>query len=347
MRMSERHADLEQELIADYRVMELEGDHYEIGYQMGAATPMREVESWRDRETELAFAQACADQVGSLHPALLDEYRGYAAAQGRSWEDVLSHFSLNLPEGRLSGCTTLMWRLPHSGHMLAGRNYDFLHNQRQRYLRRLSPPGYPASLGTQAGLIGSCYDGVNSQGLFVALHLIHAQTAEEVPPGVPYHLIPRIVLDRCRTAREAAALIVEVPHLFPFNYLVADADEMFSVEAYPGQVRVRMPVGDVLIVTNCYQSPEMRPLHGRRNLTGQIERVRWLEAQIAEAGPDDPDEAWTWTQQVLRDHSVPVCHHRPAQATLWALTANLAERRIAYCLGAPCRNRFEEHRWPV
>jgi hypothetical protein len=88
-------------------------------------------------------------------------------------------------------------------------------------------------------------------------------------------------------------------------------------------------------------------LHGRRNLTGQIERVRWLGAQIAEAGPDDPDEAWTWAQQVLRDHSVPVCHHRPAQATLWALTANLTERRIAYCLGAPSRNRFEEHRWPV
>ncbi len=345
--MSEREADLEQELIADYRVMELEGDHYEIGYQMGAATPMREVESWRDRETELAFAQACADEVGSLHPPLLDEYRGYAAAQGRSWEEVLAHFSLNLPEGTLSGCTTFVWRLPHSGHMLVGRNYDFLYSQRQRYLRRLSPPGYPASLGTQAGLIGSCYDGVNSHGLFVALHLIHAQTAEQVPPGVPYHLIPRIVLERCRTAQGGGGAdrgdAAPVPVQLPGGRCRRDVCRggVSRTGASP------QPVGDVLIVTNYYQSPEMRPLHGRRNLTAQIERVRWLEARIAEAGPDDPDEAWTWAQQVLRDHSVPVCHHRPTQATLWALTADLTERRIAYCLGAPCRNRFKEYRWPV
>jgi predicted choloylglycine hydrolase len=345
--MNDQAADLQQELTADYRVLELSGDHYDLGYQMGAATPMREVESWRDRETELAFAQACADVVGSLHPPLLDEVRGYAAAQGRSWKAVLPHFSLNLPEGTLSGCTTFVWRLPCSGHMLIGRNYDFLHRQQQRYLRRLSPAGYPASLGTQAGLIGSCYDGVNSHGLFIALHLIHTQTPEQVPPGVPYHLVPRIVLERCCTAREAAAQIVEMPHLFPFNYLVADAGEMFAVEAYPGRVRVRQPSGDLLIVTNYYQLPEMRPLHGRRNLTAQVERVRWLEARIAEPGPTDPDEALAWTQGVLRDHSVPICHHRPTQATLWALVADLTERRIAYCLGAPCRNEFREWEWPV
>ncbi len=345
--MTERAADLEQELTADYRVMELEGDHYEVGYQMGTATPLREVDRWRDRETELAFAQACADKVGYRHPPLLDEYRGFAAAQGKSWEEVLAHFSLNLPEGTLSGCTTFVWRQPHSGHMLAARNYDFLYSQQQRYLRRLSPAGYPASLGTQAGLLGSCYDGVNSHGLFVALHLIHAQTPEQVPPGVPYHLIPRIVLEQCRTAREAAARIVEMPHLFPFNYLVADAGEMLAVEAYPGQVRVRKPVGDLLIVTNYFQLPEMRPLHGRRNLTAQIERVRWLETRIAEDGMTGPEKAWAWAQGVLRDHSVPVCHHRPTQATLWSLVADLTERRIAYCLGAPCRNQFKEYRWPV
>src|SRR5512136_1752065 len=138
--MNDQTADLQQELMADYRVLELAGDHYHLGCQMGAATTLREVESWRDRERDLAFAQACADVVGRLHPPLLDEYRGYAAAQGRRWEEVLAHFSLNLPEGTLSGCTTFVWRLPNS-HLMVGRNYDFLYGQRQRYLRRLSPAG--------------------------------------------------------------------------------------------------------------------------------------------------------------------------------------------------------------
>lgn len=343
--MANPSADLHQEQTADYRTFDLSGDHYALGYQMGQATPMRQVETWRDRETELAFARACAEAVRRFHPALLDEFRGYAAAQGRAWEEVLPHFSLNLPEGTLSGCATLVRRLP-DGHVLAARNYDFLYSQRQRYLRQLSPAGYPASLGTQAGLIGSCYDGVNSHGLFVALHLIRAQTAENVPPGVPFYLVPRILLETCCTAQEAVSRIQEMPHLFPFNYLLADADDMFAVEVYPGRVRVREPADDSLVVTNYYARPDMHSLHGRRNLAAQIERVRWIETRIAEDRVTDAAEGWAWAQCLLRDHSVPMCCHQPTQATLWALVADLTARRVAYCLGAPCRNEFREWGWP-
>jgi predicted choloylglycine hydrolase len=260
---------------------------------------------------------------------------------------VLPHFSLNLPEGTLSGCTTFTCRLSTNGHLLVGRNYDFLTGQNQRYLRQLLPTGYPASLGTQAGLIGSCYDGVNSHGLFAALHLIHARTAEHVGAGVPYHLIPRILLETCQTAQEAVTWLQEMPHLFPFNYLVGDADETFAVEAYPGQVHIRRPVDDVLVVTNYYQLPEMRPLQGRRNLSTQVRRVRWIETQLAPAGTASLDENGIWVQGLLRDHSMPVCHHQPTQSTLWSLVADLTARRIFYCLGAPCRNEFREWEWPV
>jgi len=344
--MADLHPDLGQEQTADYRTFVLSGDHYAIGYQMGQATPLRQVESWRDRETELAFARVCAEAVRRFHPALLDEFRGYAAAQGRAWEEVLPHFSLNLPEGTLSGCTTLVRRLP-DGHTLVARNYDFLFSQKQRYLRRLAPAGYPATLGTQAGLIGSCYEGINSHGLFAALHLIRAQTAEKVPPGVPFYLVPRILLETCRTAREAVARLQEMPHLFPFNYLVADVKEALAVEVYPGQVRVRRPPADFLIVTNHYVLPDLRPLHGRRNLASQIERVRWIENRIAEDRVADATAGWTWAMRLLRDHSAPLCHHRPTQATLWSVVADLTARRVAYCLGAPCRNEFHDWDWPA
>jgi len=343
--MPDAAADLNQELTADYRTFDLSGDHYAIGYKMGQATPMRQVETWRDRETELAFARGCAEVVSQFHRPLLDEFRGYATAQGRAWEEVLPHFSLNLPEGTLSGCTTLVRRLS-DGHVLIARNYDFLYSQKQRYLRRLSPAGYPATLGAQAGLIGSCYDGVNSHGLFVALHLIRARTTENVPPGVPFYLIPRILLETCRTARETLLHLQEMPHLFPFNYLVADADDVFAAEIYPGCVRIRRPVDDRLVVTNYYALPDMRPLHGRRNLTPQIERVRWIETRIAQDSVTDAAAGWTWAQHLLRNHSAPMCHHQPMQATLWSVVADLTARRIAYCLGAPCRNEFHEWNWP-
>jgi hypothetical protein len=230
--------------------------------------------------------------------------------------------------------------------VLVARNHDFLYTRKERYLRRLSPVGYPATLGAQSGFIGSCYDGVNSHGLLAALHIIQARTAEKVEPGVPFHLVPRILLETCRTAREAVSRVQEMPHLSPFNYLVADADEMFAVETYPGLVRVRHPTGGVLVVTNYYESPDMRPLQGRRNLTEQIERTRWIEARIAGDGVSDAADGWAWAQRLLRDHSAPVCHHQPNQVTLWSLVADLTARRVAYCLGAPCRNEFHEWGWP-
>ena len=343
--MIKNYENLQQELDADYRILKLTGDHQAIGHQLGLATPMREVETWRDRKTELAFARACAEVTGQIHPPLLDEYRGYAAAQSRDWDEVLPHFSLNLPEGTLSGCTTLARRLA-GGDILVARNYDFLHSQQERYLRLVEPAGYPATLGTQAGLIGSCYDGVNNYGLFAALHLIRAQMAENVPPGVPFHLIPRILLEKCRTAQEAVELLEEMPHLFPFNYLVADPDEMFAVEVYPGQVHVRRPENNCLVTTNYYASPELRPLQGRRKLKVQVERVNWVKMRIAEDAGACAESSWAWAMHLLRDHSVPMCHHQPTQATLWAMVANLNARRIAYCLGAPCRNEFQEWEWP-
>jgi hypothetical protein len=338
-------ADLRQEREADYRAFSLGGSHYAIGYAMGRATPLREVERWRAAEADLAFARACAAVIAGYHPALLDEFAGFAAAQGRPWEDVAAHLSLNLPEGELSGCTTVAWRLPDE-HVMVARNYDFLYTQRQRYLRRLAPDGSPASLGTQAGLIGSCYDGVNEHGLFVALHLVHAQIAPRVPPGVPYHLIPRIVLERCRTAREAAALILDMPHLFAFNYLLADASDILGVETYPGLARLREAEDGCLVVTNTFLHPDLAPLQGRRPVERHLARTRWAERHLREDAPGGAAAAWEWAMALLRDHSTPMCHHRPTQATLWALVADLTARRIAYCGGAPCRNPFVERRWP-
>ena len=338
--------DLHQEQSAAYRCFDLRGSHYTIGYEMGRAAPMRIVRSWRDQGEELSFAAACLGEVARLHPDLPKEVWGYAAGQGRSQDEVLSHFSLNLPEGRLSGCTTLAVRLT-DGHVLVARNYDFLHSQKQRYLRRLSPSRYPASLGTQAGLIGSCYDGVSSRGLFVALHLIHAQIAESVPPGVPYHLIPRILLETCASAVEAVDLLIGIPHLFAFNYLVADSRDILAVEAYPGRVRVREPREGCLVVTNYFAHADMRPLQGRRRHDAQQKRVRWIRSQVNSRCPATAGNAWSWAHSLLRDHSVPVCHHRPTQATLWAMTADLTARRVAYCLGAPCRNEFLERDWPM
>ena len=41
------------------------------------------------------------------------------------------------------------------------------------------------------------YDGVNDAGLFVCLHVVLADEPNIARPGVPFHLIPRILLEAC------------------------------------------------------------------------------------------------------------------------------------------------------
>jgi len=121
---------------------------------------------------------------------------------------------------------------------------------------------------------------------------------------------------------------------------------MFVAETYPGRLSVRRANGDSLVVANYYAAPDMRPLHGRRDLSAYEDRARWIEGRIAADAAADAADGCRWAQALLRDHTAPVCCHRPNQATLWSLVADLSARRIAYSLGAPCRNPFQEWEWP-
>lgn len=323
----------------DYRFFELAGDHYACGCALGRTTELRPIPSWRGALDGLRFARACADVVREIYPPLLEEYRGYADAQGRPWEDVLPHFSLNHPSGEAGGCSSLAWRSAE-GHVMVARNYDFLRSQRSRHLLRAGPAGALATLGTNASLIGGRYDGVNQAGLFVALHLVQAEMPARLAPGLPFHLVPRILLETCATARQAVALLLDLPVLHAFNYLLADAGGFAVVEAHPSAKRVRE--GDNwLAVTNHFQHPDMQGFHGRRTHAHSRRRAEKLR-QLA-LRPEEP--AWSWAQTVLRDHGTPLCHHDRVMATLWALVGDITARRIAYCQGAPCQNSFVELAW--
>jgi hypothetical protein len=321
----------------DYRRFNLRGDHYACGYAMGQATDFRAL----GEPANIGFAEACAAEVRRQHAPLLDEYRGYADAQGRTWGDVLTHFSLNYrPVAEAGGCSTLIWRA-EDGHMLAARNYDFTMDQRARHLIRSAPAGVQPILGANASLIGGRYDGVNGAGLCVALHLVRTDAPRHVAPGVPFHLIPRILLETCVTARQALERLLGMPVLHSFNYALADAHESFAVEAYAGALRVRGG-GDHLITTNHFQHPDMECYHGQRQALNSRRRAARLEELWRERAGDP----FIWAQRALADHAGPLCNHDRHLATLWSLVADLTARRVAYCMGAPCEQPFVEVDWP-
>jgi hypothetical protein len=62
--------------------------------------------------------------------------------------------------------------------------------------------------------------------------------------------------------------------------------------------------------------------------------------------PQEAAERWETGACMLLDHDAPMCGHTDGVATLWSMIADLANHRLAYSLGAPCRNEYQDMPWP-
>jgi hypothetical protein len=268
-----------------------------------------------------------------LHAPLWEELAAFADALQLPAERALFVRAGALPHG----CSAFAWALD-DGRVIAGRNYDFYERMPTRHLLLTRPDRGYAHVGMNGGLVGGRYDGMNEHGLFVALHKVMADRPRHTPPGVPYHLPPRLALETCATARDAARLIADMPHLAAFNYTVADASgAFFKLETYPGMPTQTRESALGIAVANNYESTALAPLQGLRSNAGSLSRVAAMEQ-----APPPWADPWEAAAMVLSDHSSGMCCHKEFGATLWSGIFDLTERRVAYAFGAPCRTPYRE-----
>ncbi len=337
----------------DYRFFDLTGLHTDLGHLLGRSDPPFTMQPWWAPPAAVPFTRACAAVVRQIHPPLMDEFNAYAAAQhvdaDALWQqccrvDLKARFRLG-PEG----CSSFAWH--GHGRAVVGRNYDYWPMQARRQRIRFTPShanvsdSLQATLGARGGAPCGRYDGFNQAGLFVSLHVVMTDTPAHIRPGVPFHLVGRLALELCQTARQAADLLTHIPHLSSLNYLLADPREAFVVEADPRQVRVRSeaPHG-VLAATNHFQHPDMRPLQGRRITRNSACRAEFLSIQPARWLEDagSVDEMLDIAQMMMADRSAPVCGVGGALTTLWSWVGELSTRRVRYAAGAPHVTPFVE-----
>ena len=321
--------DLELEQAADYRVLELRGSGADIGAQLACSlqrmpSPFRKW-LWED---DHEFLESCASILDDVAPWLWEELATFAEGIGLPAEQGLFVRGGILPHG----CSAVAWRTP-DGRVLAGRTYDFYARMHTRHLLITEPVDGYRHISMNGGLVGGRYDGINEHGLFVALHKVMADRPERNEPGVPYHLLPRLVLQSCRTAEQAADLIAVLPHLASFNYTLADAAGTFiALECYPGKPVHRRYGDEVLAITNHYTSPDLIPLQRNRPVQESYRRKAALEA-VATRNSDP----WQATRMTIADHGAGLCCHREFSTTLWAGVFDLGRRQAGYSFGAPCR----------
>ena len=317
-----------------------------MGTYLGEVSPQLNVPAWWAEPPPIAYASGCAAEIALAHAPLLDEIRGYADGQQQPYEDFLRIICRQKLNGRVprvvetGGCTSFAWQAPN-GHILVGRNYDFhpIQKVRQR-IHAVPEDGYP-SVGMRGSVPVGRYDGVNSAGLFVSLHVVPASSPPEFRVGIPFHLIPRLLLETCTTVKEAIDALMLMPHLHSFNYLLADAAEFAVVEAHHDRVRIIRPDQNMLAVGNFYQHPQMEALQGRRMQAVSRQRVQFLLDHVPALAADP----WEAVTIALRDRTAPVCGTEGGHTTLWSCVVDLTDRRLAYAMGSPLNTAYEDVAW--
>ncbi len=328
--------------MSDYQIIELSGSPAEIGLCLARSLrrfPLPTTFRRNPWEDDLPFLQSCAALLRSIHAPLWEEIAAFAAALDLPPERGLFLRAARLPQG----CSVLAWR-SSTGRVLVGRNYDFYVQMPTRHLLRTSTTYGYAHMGMNGGLVGGRYDGVNERGLFIGLHKVMADRAPSYAPGVPYHLMPRLVLDLCATTAEALQLFRSIPQLAAFNYTLADqAGDLARIECYPGLPLAIQRADAVLATTNHYSAPDLLPLIGRRPIRDSQAREASLRASVAHEHGDP----WVQTAQAMSEHCTPLCCHKEFGTTLWSGLYDLTAERVAYAFGPPCITPYREYDWPA
>lgn len=322
-----------EEQQADYQFYVAKGSHYQIGLQTARQAASLIGPKHDYGPEHLAFAEQCRKLTLDIYPEIAEEFRGYADGLGLTEEDVVWHYSL----GMTGGCSAIAVRTATG--MVVGRNYDFYYWENRRHLINTKPDSGFSHIGMHEGLIGGRFDGLNDKGLFISFNGAGPHP-EPASPGMSFHLIVRFLLEKCADAAEAKAALWMLPVKEPKSYLIVDRNEAFVVEAHPDRREVRQMERDYLIVTNHYVHPAMTSY--QPEWPNSAARYKKLEESVPLLMNLDFQPVETM-QRLLADHEAPTCGHQDGMATFWSCVADMENREIAYCLGAPCRNPYRRY----
>jgi hypothetical protein len=233
----------------EVRHLVLKGTNEEIGRAL--ATIARErYQAKPDPGADRLRTRVQRRYLSRHYPILLDRMRGVAAAFGRRLEDDAFDFGgLTYLTGTSGGCSVVYYppAVTAAGNGVLSRNYEYstgtadekwprrgeLPANARPYLIEMHPDrGYPSLALCAYDLLSGVLDGINSEGLTVAMladdeleEKFKMEAAEEGGVGLGVQQVLRMLLDTCANvdeAKEALLLTKQYYEFIPNHYLIAD-----------------------------------------------------------------------------------------------------------------------------
>lgn len=347
-----------------YFLKRLWGTREEIGYVLGRFYAEQGLAWFRPvatphqiDEEQRAYALRQLELVEKSNPGIVEELGGMAKGLGVSFEQAMAVVLTSGIRRSTQGCTAFVTR-GKSGDVYLARNLDFnLTDQNSVCLARFTSPADDfATFGGTEALLGYT-EGINEYGVGIAMAVVPMGDHDwetvlpKSPPeqGMLFSIAIRTALESCRSAACAAEFLSSIPHLEPFNFLVADSSgKVALVEAAPWGCKVRsVTTEDKIVITNVFSSPFMKEsgrwmdemmARAQETLSGLRERAVRAACELAEGSVNGLDEETIFAllRMVAFDYEEGDASH-----TVWSACFNLTKGDIWWCQGTPRRHPFE------
>ncbi len=262
----------------------------------------------------------------------------------------------------VEGCTALGVLGTHTAdrHLLLAQNWDWHPDQRDMalLLHTTDERGHTVLALTEAGMLAKA--GLNSAGVGMCLNMLATdRDGLTTPPGVPYHVVLRAVLEAghlagasraaCRTPRNASMNLLLGQAGDPARVDTVTGGELLDLEVVPGDVAWLHPVEGMLVHANHLEAltgvHDIQKEWGDSSLYRAARARRLLSHRMADrpVGVDD-------LVAVLSDHGAyphSICRHvdenddpLERSQTLCSLVIDLDARRLAVAAGPPCDSEY-------
>jgi isopenicillin-N N-acyltransferase-like protein len=249
-----------------------------------------------------------------------------------------------------------------TGHLLMGQNWDWSPDQRDAMLllETTDERGHRVLTLAEAGMLAKT--GLNSAGVGMCLTMLACDAdgpAAGRPPGVPYHVLARAVLEAdclawatrsvCRSPRNASVNLLIGEAGDPAHGDPAPGGELLDLEVVPGHAGWLHPTGGMITHANHLETP--LPVHDVQQDWGgsslfRAARARRLLAEATAAGKVTTDDLVA----VFRDHAGyphSICRHVDERdvplersQTVYSVLLDVDSGRLAIAAGPPCGHGY-------
>lgn len=349
------------------RILELSGDHYQIGWQHGRQVSDLRPQILKAMNLRLAFLR----RHGAEIKRSVDEMAEYWQRENRpTWEmlqgmaDALelgwgNYFTYTLASyladrallrspARECSVWAAAGEVTSDGQPVLVKNRDYRPNHRglQCLARAKAARGFAYMYLTSAGSPGVFSSGMNQHGLAVAdTHVIPT----EIGPGLPRYSTMMHILEMCRRVEEAVDYLNSVRHVGDGTLVLTDAGGDVAVfeTGHHGSGLIRSEEGFV-VSSNHFRSSELQNEWVDRSpveLLGSTQARHVKMSQALQAARGEVNAGWA--KQLMGSHGdalSALCRHAeldPKATTISTIIFEPQARQVYICDGQPCRAHFE------